>query len=399
MLGLEDEDSLDKLEMGNSPPPLSPQTSPRPVTPPAPSAPPKLHGKSPHSDGENIKAEKPKLSKPSKKSAETPQFNGHDNSSDTETEATDNKKLTTTSSENDKSAKKRRKSEKKAKSKEVINTTDSESDTEGGEPPSKVLATSDKNTKSALENIPSDIRFEPKNLLVKPKGLVDALSNFFTPGLKRTSRTAMNSLIKPESQSIAKTDGKVPDDVKKVRLSVDEKEESSKSGDSKSEERKRHASAGQQQVKSLYDGLSHLYNDCDSRLRSAPKDQKDPKETSDKREKSSEDKDVDSAKATEEKAGSPLRMSDSERKEKEEDKKEDPKTEDEDKAKGTSKDLHEDILFSLHDLELRFSEGLYFVSRLSGVAAKENAKLFTLNWPDTKYIPDILSLVDHNNTN
>ena len=183
MLGLEDEDSLDKLEMGNSPPPLSPQTSPRPVTPPAPSAPPKLHGKSPHSDGENIKAEKPKLSKPSKKSAETPQLNGHDNSSDTETEATDNKKLTTTSSENDKSAKKRRKSEKKAKSKEVINTTDSESDTEGGEPPSKVLATSDKNTKSALENIPSDIRFEPKNLLVKPKGLVDALSNFFTPGL------------------------------------------------------------------------------------------------------------------------------------------------------------------------------------------------------------------------
>ena len=347
MLGLEDEDSLDKMEIGNSPPPLSPQTSPRPITPPAPSAaPPKLHGKSPHSDGEN-KTEKSKLSKPSKKSAETPQLNGHDNSSDTETEATDNKKLTATSSENDKSAKKRRKSEKKAKSKEVINTTDSESEPEGeegdGEPPSKVLATSDKNTKSALENIPSDMRFEPKNLLVKPKGLVDALSNFFTPGLKRTSRTAMNSLIKPESQSIAKTDGKVPDDVKKVRLSVDEKEESAKCGDSKSEERKRHASAGQQQVKSLYDGLSHLYNDCDSRLRSAPKDQKEQKETSDKREKSSDDKDTDSAKATEEKARSPLRMSDSERKEKEEDKKEDPKTEDEDKAKGTSKDQHEDI--------------------------------------------------------
>merc|ERR550539_2303361 len=97
------------------------------------------------------KTEKSKLSKPSKKSAETPELNGHDNSSDTETEATpDSKKLTTTSSEVDKSGKKRRKSEKKAaKSKEVINTTDSESDTEGGEPPSKVLATSDKNTKSA----------------------------------------------------------------------------------------------------------------------------------------------------------------------------------------------------------------------------------------------------------
>merc|ERR1719361_2329004 len=148
----------------------------------------------------------------------------------------------------------------------------------------------------------------------------------------------MNSLIKPESQSIGKTDGKLGDEVKKVRLSVDEKEDSSKKEDFRSEDRKRHASAGQQQVKSLYDGLSHLYNDCDSRLRSAPKDQKDQKETSDKREKSSDDKDNDSAKAIEEKAGSPLRMSDSERKEKEEDKKEDPKTEDEDKAKGTRKD-------------------------------------------------------------
>merc|ERR1719242_2519520 len=125
----------------------------------------------------------------------------------------------------------------------------------------------------------------------------------------------MNSLIKPESQSIGKNDGKLGDEVKKVRLSVDEKEDSSKKEDFRSEDRKRHASAGQQQVKSLYDGLSHLYNDCDSRLRSAPKDQKEPKETSDKREKSSEDKDNDSAKAIEEKAGSPLRMSDSERKE------------------------------------------------------------------------------------
>ena len=342
MLGLEDEDSLDKMEIGNSPPPLSPQTSPRLLSPP----PPKLHGKSQHSEGENIKKlDKSKPTKPSKKSPETVQINGEENSSESETEASDSKKLNT--SEQEKNAKKRRKSEKKAKSKEVINSTESESDTDREAPPSKVTATSDKNTKSALENIPSDIRFEPKNLLVKPKGLVDALSNFFTPGLKRTSRTAMNSLIKPESQSMTKNDGKIGDEVKKVRLSVDEKEDSSKTrDDSKSEERKRHASAGQQQVKSLYDGLSHLYNDCDSRLRSAPKDQKDQKETSDKREKSSDDKDNDSSKATEEKARSPLRLSDSERKEKEEDKKEDPKTEDEDKAKGTSKDLHEDLSFA-----------------------------------------------------
>merc|ERR1719361_752840 len=148
----------------------------------------------------------------------------------------------------------------------------------------------------------------------------------------------MNSLIKPESQSIGKTDGKLGDEVKKVRLSVDEKEDSSKKEDFRSEDRKRHASAGQQQVKSLYDGLSHLYNDCDSRLRSAPKDQKDQKETTDKREKSSDYKDNDPSEAIEEKARSPLRLSDSERKEKEEDKKEDPKTEDEDKAKGTRKD-------------------------------------------------------------
>jgi len=88
----------------------------------------------------------------------------------------------------------------------------------------------------------------------------------------------MNSLLKPETvpkESPLATDStsgvaaKV-DEVKKVRLSVDEKETSSKKDvneDSKNEERKRHASAGQQQVKSLYDGLSHLYADCDSRLK------------------------------------------------------------------------------------------------------------------------------------
>ena len=34
--------------------------------------------------------------------------------------------------------------------------------------------------------------------------------------------------------------------------------------------RRRHTSSGQSQVRSLYDGLSHLYTDCDSRLRHIP---------------------------------------------------------------------------------------------------------------------------------
>jgi hypothetical protein len=125
---------------------------------------------------------------------------------------------------------------------------------------------SSKDNTGLLDHIPQDIRFDPKSLENKPKGLVDALSNFFTPGLKRTSRTAMNSLLKPE----AKSELSDKDPSKKVRLSVDEKELANREQDSVASERKRHASAGQQQVKSLYDGLSHLYNDCDSRLRSVP---------------------------------------------------------------------------------------------------------------------------------
>ena len=35
-------------------------------------------------------------------------------------------------------------------------------------------------------------------------------------------------------------------------------------------ERRRHTSGGQNQLRSLYDGLSHLYTDCDSRLRHIP---------------------------------------------------------------------------------------------------------------------------------
>merc|ERR1712079_198848 len=201
----------------------------------------------------------------------------------------------------DKSAsnKKRRKMEKKAKSKELINTTDSESEADKEPAPEKVPEPSEElppsspppsNTSSSSNTELDQHIFRPSDLKVKPKGLVDALSNFFTPGLKRTSRTAMNSLIKPDNFK--------HDDVKKVRLSVDEKEESSKKDDSKVEERKRHASAGQQQVKQLYDGLTHLYNDCDSRLRSAPKDHKEQKEQSEKRggDKSGDEKAPDAEK-------------------------------------------------------------------------------------------------------
>ena len=178
---------------------------------------------------------------------------------------------------------KRRKRTKTAKSSPGREETE-HSDTETA---SATLTGGIAETKSSpLDHIiPTDIRFDPKSLENKPKGLVDALSNFFTPGLKRTSRTAMNSLLKPEirpaevshktssSSIVGESSG---DHTKKVRLSldVDEKEprDSASATDSCGDaaERRRHASAGQQQVKSLYDGLSHLYSDCDSRLRSVP---------------------------------------------------------------------------------------------------------------------------------
>ena len=156
------------------------------------------------------------------------------------------------------------KKKKKIKSSKETPTKNQDEESEASED-EKSTKKSPKNN-GPLDHIPQDIRFDPKNLENKPKGLVDALSNFFTPGLKRTSRTAMNSLLKPEAKA---HDPTLNDPPKKVRLSVDEKELSNKD-DGVMHDRKRHASAGQQQVKSLYDGLSHLYSDCDSRLRSVP---------------------------------------------------------------------------------------------------------------------------------
>ena len=251
------------------------------------------------------------------------------------------------------SAKKRKKGEKKAKSKAVVDTesdasgSENEQSAKGNE--TKVPAPGSKN--NALDNIPNDIRFDPKNLANKPKGLVDALSSFFTPGLKRTSRTAMNSLLKPETvpkesplaaSSLTDSSGVTKvDEVKKVRLSVDEKETASKKDvneEAKNEERKRHASAGQQQVKSLYDGLSHLYADCDSRLRSAPNSEKGGGGKGE--EKEDEEEEEDKGEEKENKGtSSPNRLSDGESKEKEDPKKdgEKEKPEEGDKTKGSSK--------------------------------------------------------------
>ena len=140
-------------------------------------------------------------------------------------------------SEEDKDTPRRKKRSKLSKSKETEEEEAEASDT--------VMTEEEKPEKSALDHIPDDIRFDPKSLENKPKGLVDALSNFFTPGLKRTSRTAMNSLLKPES----KEPEQQQQEVKKVRLSVDDKEGAGeKDGDKTEAERKRHASAGQQQV-------------------------------------------------------------------------------------------------------------------------------------------------------
>ena len=168
---------------------------------------------------------------------------------------------------------------------------------------------SGKNKNGPLDYIPQDIRFDPKSLENKPKGLVDALSPFFSPGLKRTSRTAMNSLLKPETRSEEKEPSK------KVRLSVDEKELQHREDNSVITDRKRHASSGQQQVKSLYDGLSHLYTDCDSRLRSVPMtnySEKQGQVASSAAGVSGEQK----AGQSPERIASPHRMSDSEMKEK-----------------------------------------------------------------------------------
>merc|ERR550517_1662395 len=238
------------------------------------------------------------------------------------------------------------------KSKAVVDT-ESDASASESEPPAKasdakVVAPGSK--MNALDNIPNDFRFDPKNLANKPKGLVDALSSFFTPGLKRTSQTAMNSLLKPETvpkESPLATDStsgvaaKV-DEVKKVRLSVDEKETSSKKDvneEAKNEERKRHASAGQQQVKSLYDGLSHLYADCDSRLRSAPNSEKGGSGKSEEKEDEEEEEEKGEEKENKG-ASSPSRLTDGESKEKEDPKKEgDKEKPDEgDKTKGSMRE-------------------------------------------------------------
>merc|ERR1712051_403539 len=176
--------------------------------------------------------------------------------------------------------------------------------------------------------IPEAIRFDPaKSLENKPKGLVDSLTKYFTPGAKRTSRTALNSLIKParelqdsspqgsssnpvggsgglkkrkKSSETAKlfSSGSERDETENISLSqMKKKNRRIKSLDQQntptgqqqtggapgnpsdsegagsnpaSVGRRRHTSSGQSQVRSLYDGLSHLYTDCDSRLRHIP---------------------------------------------------------------------------------------------------------------------------------
>merc|ERR1719228_333288 len=219
MLGYEDDDSMDRMDIANSPPPLSPQAPPLSTSTPPPSPPAKLPGKSISPEPETqkfkkLEKEKSKLFKvANKKPLETDfanQINGNNHTSEVESDSELIEKVSKKINNqdegiNDKSiSKKRRKGDKKAKSKAILDTTDSDSESGKEIVPAKV-AVPEKNHKTALDNIPTDIRFEPKNLVVKPKGLVDALSNFFTPGLKRTSRTAMNSLIKPESHNIVKT--------------------------------------------------------------------------------------------------------------------------------------------------------------------------------------------------
>lgn len=127
---------------------------------------------------------------------------------------------------------------------------------------------------SKLNQIPESVRFDPNSLENKPKGLVDSLSKYFTPGVKRTSRTAMSTLLKPIDEVEPKTKRRKSHGHERVSSpkSDGRKSQSDSEGDKEHArtERKRHTSSGQSQVRSLYDGLSHLYTDCDSRLRHIP---------------------------------------------------------------------------------------------------------------------------------
>ena len=115
------------------------------------------------------------------------------------------------------------------------------------------------------------------------------LCYFDLTGVKRTSRTALNTLIKPateltsppekkpetpkrkhsETEAAPKPTDDASEDTpiakkrsRRNNASVDAAE--SEANRVPSPERKRHTSSGQ--VRSLYDGLSHLYTDCDSRF-------------------------------------------------------------------------------------------------------------------------------------
>uniref|UniRef100_A0A0K2TJ40 Uncharacterized protein n=1 Tax=Lepeophtheirus salmonis TaxID=72036 RepID=A0A0K2TJ40_LEPSM len=114
--------------------------------------------------------------------------------------------------------------------------------------------------------------FDSKISENKPKGLVDSLSKYFTPGVKRTSRASSNS------HANSSFNKKLNRNNKKAKAIIDMKKNFSSSlFQSTTDEavnflgdRKRHASSSGQQVRQLYDGLSHLYSDCDSRLRHIP---------------------------------------------------------------------------------------------------------------------------------
>ncbi len=205
--------------------------------------------------------------------------------------------------------------------------------------------------------IPDSIRFDPaKNLENKPKGLVDSLSKYFTPGAKRTSRTALNSLIKPATEltstpssasKAAKSkannkagSGSESDDndleeeenislsqmkkknrrIKSLDTSRDQPQASSNSIEATPDQpasvnRRRHTSSGQSQVRSLYDGLSHLYTDCDSRLRHIPTTNYADKKAENNLNPASETSTVESAASpAQPRISSPHRMSDSEQK-------------------------------------------------------------------------------------
>ena len=192
----------------------------------------------------------------------------------------------------------------------MVTTSTAESEDEEDEKPLATKKAKVKVNKTSSHQDETPVTPKKQVSPQQPKGLVDSLSKYFTPGDKRTSRTALaaaspvklvdlkspekvGSVKRKRSSASAALVSSSEDDSAAAKAVAAKKSKRNKSLDSHTtttvqsdsephsskdgpaaasapaSERKRHTSSGQQ-LRSLYDGLSHLYTDCDSRLRHIP---------------------------------------------------------------------------------------------------------------------------------